>query len=334
MTFIFDRDGISHPWERALRELGIGDVRRRSLAESWRMDHRVSAEREAEDLLACGCFASGCDAEDWLRGLQHYFQARICQSCNPAGGPRSAYLHPFNALNRVTEVAPFDRLCHVGSIQTMVGRVLSGGFLADVAADLADEVGLAFPETSADVDHFATALAGRGEEEVRRAVRILLGGLGETEPPWWACFADEVQALLDTGEAAGICSALGLGHRWQGEWLVVWTYPVSDAGPLYRPTVVEARDSPFHYPSPPEYGLGITMPLDPDQPTCREVLHRPLRGRAAEEGCTGKLLLLENYPEVEDTWLEALRRHHRERLRSEFGTAALAAWLDRHPVSR
>jgi hypothetical protein len=251
LAFIFDRDGSSHPWERALRELGRGDVRRRSLAESWRMDHRVSAEREAEDLLAGGYFTEGCDAEDWLRALRHYFQARLCQSWNPSGNLRSAYLYPFNALNRVTEVAPFDRLCHVGSLQAIVGRVLSGGFLADVAMDFADEVGLAFPETSADIDHFAMALDGCGEEEVRKAVRILLGGLGETEPPWWACFAEEVQALLAAGEAAGVCSALGLGHRWQGEWLVVWNYPISDAGPLYRPTVAEARDSPFHYPSPP-----------------------------------------------------------------------------------
>jgi hypothetical protein len=105
---------------------------------------------------------------------------------------------------------------------------------------------------------------------------------------------------------------------------------VSNAGPLYRPTVAEAADSPFHHPSPPEYGFGITMPLDPAWGACREVLHSPLRGPAAEAGCTGQLLFLEDFPPMADTRLVELRRMHRDRLRSEFGTDALKSWLDRH----
>lgn len=304
------------------------------------MDHRVPRERETDDLFGCGCFAADHGAEDWVAAIRTYFRLRICLPSDPGSEPRSSYLEAWNASNLVRGLAPFDRLCHVGSLQAIVGRVLNGGAAADATVDLADEIGVSLPEKppgetdrfwlDRSVGRFAEALAARGEAAVRTAVRILLEALGPTEPPWWACFAEEVQPEIDAGSAAGLCQALGLGHRWAGEWLIVWSYPVSDAGPLYRPTVAEATDSPFHHPSPPEYGFGITMPLDPIRGTCREVLHRPLRGPAAEAGCTGKLLFLEDFPPMADTRLMELRRSHRDRLRSEFGTDALTAWLDRH----
>jgi hypothetical protein len=343
--FVFDRDGADHPWERALRELAAGpDVRRHAVAENWRMDHRVSRDRETEDLLGCGCFAADHGAAEWLAALYTYFRSRICQSSDPAGEPRSAYLHSWNTSNLVSGVARFDRLCHVGSLRAIVSRLLDNGIWADAAADLSEEIGVSLPEKPLGetdafwldraVGRFADSLAVRGETAVRKAARTLLEALGPTEPPWWACFAEEVQPQIDAGTAAGLCEALGLGHRWAGEWLIVWSYPVSDAGPLYRPTVAEATDSPFHHPSPPEYGFGVTMPLDPGRGTCREVLHRPLRGPAAEAGCTGRLLFLEDFPPMEDTRLMELRRTHRDRLRSEFGADALTAWFDRHAEAR
>ncbi|HKH49888.1 MAG TPA: hypothetical protein VKM72_34980 [Thermoanaerobaculia bacterium] len=344
-SFVFDRDGADHPWERALRELAAGpDERRRAVAENWRMDHRVTLERENEDLLACGYFTAHEGAEEWRRALYAYFRLRLCQPSDPSSEPRSSYLHACNTSNLVSGLASFDRLCHVGSLQAIVGRVLAGGAAADAEASLVDELGVSIPEKlpgeaeplwlGRAVGRFAELLMDRGEAAVRTAARILLEALGPAEPPWWACFAEEVQPQIDTGTAAGLCEALGLGHRWAGEWLIVWSYPVSDAGPLYRPTVAEATDSPFHYPSPPEFGFGITMPLDSAHGTCREVLHRPLRGSAAEAGCTGKLLFLEDFPPMADTRLMELRRIHRDRLRSELGTDALTAWLDRHAEAR
>src|SRR5262249_45380590 len=105
-------------------------------------------------------------------------------------------------------------------------------------------------------------------------------------------------------------------------------------GPLYRPTVLEANDSPYHHPSPPPYPFGITMPLDPGQPACREVLHRPLRGTAAVESCTGWLLRLESFAALGDRRrLGSLRSRHRERLRREFPAEGLERWVERHPES-
>jgi hypothetical protein len=344
-NFVFDRDGTGHPWSVFFGELESGpEERPRALAENWRMDHRVSRDREREDLLASGLFDGAGSGTDWCSALRTYFRLRLCQPSSPDAAPRSAYLNDDNSSNLVRGVLPFDRLCHVGSLREIVRRVLTGSTAADADAELEEATGIPLPEKPAGerdplwldrgVDRFALRLAERGEAAVRAAARILLDELGPSEPPWWACFAEEVQPLIDARDATGLCEALGLGHRWGGEWLLVWAYPVADAGPLYRPTVAEANDSPFHFPSPPGFSLGITMPLDPARPTCREVVHRPLRGETAAAGCTGILLFLENFPPLADTGLMELRRKHHDRLRTEFGTEAVKAWLDRHASRR
>jgi hypothetical protein len=136
-SFVFDRDGVNHPWEQALRELAAGpDERRGAVAENWRMDHRVSRERETEDLLASGCFVAHEGAEEWRGALYTYFKLRLCQATDPGSDPRSAYLYPSNASNLVGGLTPFDRLCHVGSLRAIVSRILDNGAWADAAMDL------------------------------------------------------------------------------------------------------------------------------------------------------------------------------------------------------
>jgi hypothetical protein len=339
--FIFDRDGIGHPWEQALREFATDpDERRRALAKNWYMDHRVSREREMEDLLGRGAFIADRGAEEWFSSMRTYHRLRICQPSDPAGGPRSAYLEPWNDSNLIRGVTPFDRLCHVGSLWTIVRRILSSGKWADTAADLEDQIGVSLPERrlgEADLlwldratNQLAKSLAKRSEATIRAAARILLEGLGPTGRPWWACFAEEIQPQIKAGSAKGLCEALGLGHRWAGEWLIIWSYPVALAEPLYRPTVAEAADSPYHYPSPPDYDFGVTMPLDPTQGTSREVLHPPLRDAAAKPVCTVNLLFLENFPPMEHTRLREVRRLHHDKLRLEFNSDTQKAWHDRH----
>ena len=173
------------------------------------------------------------------------------------------------------------------------------------------------------VKKFAKDLTERGEVAIRRAAGILLEALGPNEPPWWACFAGDLKHV-ETWSAIRLCQALGLGHLESPDWLIVWMYETADAGRLYRPTVVEAYDCPYHYPSPPGVQFGMTMPLDPKFEYCWEVVHRPLRGTIAETACTGKLLPLENFPSMKHTQLMKLRGLHRARLR---------AWHDRHSGS-
>jgi hypothetical protein len=258
----------------------------------------------------------------------------------------SAYLRPTNQANRIgARVAGFDELVHVSSLNALVRRASRGDFAADVEATLRSLTGRRIPGRTLgenepagfdnQVADLAKGLLLRGKDGVRQAAAALAQAMGDDEPPWWAGFSEEIRDVLSAGDPADICAAMGLGHRTAGEWLVLWRYPVSAAGLLYRPTVIEANDSPYHFPSPPEYTWGVTMPLDPGFAACREVLHPPLRGAAAFEYCTGELLHLEETPLFGDNErLAALRAGHHERLRREFPTPSQMAWLDRCPVPR
>lgn len=342
---IFDRERQNHPWKGAFEEMRQPDPGRRwAVAANWRMDHRVHAGREEDDVNACRHFASVADADDWWEARQRYFEEEICCPDSPSpGGKVSSYSRLANDANRIsTRIAGFDELVHVGSLNRLLRRAARSGRAAEVEVALRRLAGSGLPVARAgrrgmegfdsEVSDLARALSGRGLDAVREIAGLLVDSLGDTEPPWWAGFVEEIRTVLDRGVASDLCAALGLGHRRPGEWLLIWRYTVAEAAPLYRPTVLEANDSPYHYPSPPSYSLGITMPLNPALAACREVLHRPLRGPAAAEHCTGEILYLESLPLIRDNGtLAALRARHRERLRSEIATAGLNAWIERHP---
>ncbi len=315
--------------------------RRWVVAANWRMDHRVHLEREEGDLDACGHFVSVADADDWWEARQLYFQEEVCCPGAPsASGRASAYSKPTNGRNRISaRIAGFDELVHVGSLNALLRRAARSERAADVELVLRKSTGIGLPARSLtssrsdlQVAELARRLNSQGAEAVREVAGTLADSLGDNEPPWWATFSEEIRGSLESDNASEICAALGLGHRLPGEWLVVWRYPVAEAAPLYRPTVLEANDSPYHFPSPPAYPIGITMPLGSVFSAVREVLHPPLRGVTAVERCTGKVLFLESLPVVRDNGtLAALRNEHRERLRNEFPMDGLSAWMDRHP---
>jgi hypothetical protein len=305
------------------------------------MDHRVSAERETADLASAAYSGPPpVDANSWWKARDRYFREEI-----RAGAPRlSAYLRPPNRLNLVAKVAHFDLLVHVGCLNRMLLRVLQGVQATDVevalqrllgratGSRLAGSAGIGW--STARAEDLANRLLRQPDDVTRQVAGLLSDALGESQGPWWACFSEEIQPFLDGSDPIQICAALGLGHLRNGDWLLVWQYPVIQALPLYRPTVAEANDSPYHFPSPPGYGLGITMPLHTVIPACREVIHRPLKGIAAVERCTGKLLKVADFVYGDVTRIPGLRDAHRQRLDKEFATPALGAWLDRHPEVR
>lgn len=129
-----------------------------------------------------------------------------------------------------------------------------------------------------------------------------------------------------------------MGHLDGGEWILVWRYEVRVIYELaagvgvYRPTVIEANNSAFHFPSPPGYRYGITMILsDPGRGACREVIHPPLKGQTAGEACTGTLLQLAAPPLSGYDRLEPLRVRHRKHLKSVYPKPETTDWLERHP---
>ncbi len=334
---IFDRRQVRHPWQQAFRQLMQADPMRRFVCSNWQMDHRVSQRRENE-LLAAPELAGKPDGEDWWQQRAEVSsRARV----RPIAGPSDRNVIPRHAI------PAHEQLVHVESLNRLLAHLITGEHLtADLRLAFPDLSGRPLPERpvgedpdparfGAEVDRIAAAVNRRGRETVRRLAGLLCDALGEDPPPWWANLAEEVMPLLDRHDGTALCQALGLGHLQAGEWLIIWRYEVavlylSGAVPLRRPTVVEAGDSPFHFPSPPGYPYGVTMPLSAHRRgACREVIHPPLRGRAAADGCAYPLCRLAGTP-VEPDEIAALRQRHRHNLARQHPQPEAAAWLRRH----
>lgn len=347
---IFDRQRHRHRWETAFTELEKSAVfGHAQVVENWRMDPRVSPERE-QVLLDASEFADPApDGGTWQAQRGKYFGRALCRpSREEASGLRSAYLEPVNAGNRLTRRHPNSvELLHVASLDRWIARLSGAQPLSRKRRRRFREiVGLPFPERppnrpaptadelTASVDGIAKALDGRADA-VRELAELLCDGLGVNEPPWWATFAHDLEPVLRRESGAELCRRLGLGHLNQGEHLFVWRYPVErltlQGLDLWRPTVIEANDSPWHFSSPPGAAYGITMPLGaPKSRACREVLHAPLRGADARETCLGTLWRVEEAPVGYDQVSE-LRRRHRSRLEKDQPSPDTSAWLARHP---
>jgi hypothetical protein len=342
---IFDRENAGHPWNQAFDDLSSSDdPTHRAVRESWSMDHRVSGPREAA-MLESGLFSESPNGQEWLAEERwNHFLTRICRpGTADDSGPATETTAHFNA-NISARPAAKDRLVHAESLRGALrlidnlGRASEDG---EFERGLKRLCGRPFPrrrpEEGVDgyrafcdrVDEVAAALGAAGPDGIRSLAGLACRTLAPTQPCWWACFADEVRSWLDADEGGSLCLALGLGHIDEGDWLLVWHYEVWQAGPLYRPTVIEANASPFHFPSPPRVAYGVTMPLDERLPACREVLHSPLKGELASECCTGTLLRVENLGRLARARISPLRKGHRQRLTQDFGDRA-QPWLARH----
>lgn len=353
LVALFDRRRSSHRWFGAFADLETRGGTNALVCRSWRMDHRVTENRE-EDLLQAPEYSTDPTGEDWCGQRYAYFDRAVRRPTFPgAWGPCSAYLEPPNRTNAIDlrTLPGHEELVHVASLNRILDRLASGehetggmrlrfqeltGHTLPLRTRASGAFGPAlFPP---QVDAIAEEAVRRGPATVRHLARLFCDTLGEFQPPWWACFAAEIASLITTSDATGLCRSLGMGHLGAGEWLLVWRYDLALLGrlypgvPLFRPTVVEANDSPCHYPSPPNYRYGITMPLAPTGVgALREVLHPPLFGAAAGEACTGNLLRIATPPLAGHNELPGIRRAHRHRLVVDFGGPDTRGWLDRHP---
>lgn len=349
---LFDRRRTGHRWFPAFADLESRGGPNALVCSNWRMDHRVDGERE-EALLRAPEFATDPTGDDWCGQRYLYFQHAISRPTYPGPwGACSAYLDPPNRANAIDPrtVPGHEQLVHVASLNRILRRLASGEYETGGARlRFLDLTGHTLPTRTPagppfdpnpalrNVDRIVEEVTRRGPATVRVLARLLCDTLGQFQPPWWACFAAEAAPLLSAGDATGLCQALGLGRVGVGEWLLAWRYDVDLLGrlcpgvPLFRPTVVEANDSPFHYPPPPGYRYGITMPLAAaGRGALREVVHPPLLGDAAGDACTGRLLRVATPPLADDNELPSLRIAHRQRLFADFGGPETRGWLDRH----
>ncbi len=349
LTYVFDRPAspTKHPWGAALPAIAAdADVGRRAVAENWSMDHRVGSAREAA-MLGSGHFHGRPDAEDWWVQRLRYFSGVLCLPADGSSGlPRAAYVEDHNAANLIlpTKLPRHNVLLHVASLNRLLWRLSSAEYAtADLKLGFLDLTGHLLPEKppggwddtafNAMTDAIAAELGRRGPEAVRDLAGLLSESLGPTEPPWWAAFAMELHSILKSGDWYSLCLALGLGHLDEGEWVLAWRYPVAKAGLIYRPTSVEANDSPYHFPSPPGSLYGVTMPLDDRMAACREVIHAPLKGDPAREACTGDLGRIAGSPAIAHNRLTELRKVHCQRLERAHPQVRDRDWLRRHPLS-
>ncbi len=288
-------------------------------------------------MLASDLFANARSGEAWWEARALYFQKSLCR---PADGVfQSAYRQAHNQGNVIPrETAAFDQLIHAASLGSILWRLSTRGQADfDWRGEIEARTGSMPPERrqgawswavfNAEVSAFAEKMISA--DVVRAVAAILCRALGDSQPPWFACFAEEVRDLVESADCSRLCERLGLGHFERGEWILLWRYDARIAQPLYRPTVVEANDSPYHYPSPPGCPFGVTMPLSSGLPACREVIHAPLHSPWTAECCLGRLYRVERELRIDHTGLERLRLSHAERLAEEFGSGAVE-WKERH----
>ncbi len=351
LPLIFDRWRTQHPWLEAFRELESGDLTRETVCRNWRMDHRVSDGRE-QDMLEAAEFRQDLDGEGWWRRRGEHYHRAICRPTRPnPGGSRSAYLEAPNGANGISRatVPAHEQLIHIASLNRVLWRLTSAEHLTpDLEIRFPDLTGRSFPEHtggardraafSRQVDDIAAAVNRRGLDAVRQLSGLLGEALGDEQPPWWAGFAQELMPVIEGDDWTAVCQALGMGHLEAEEWLIVWRYETGEVylqnpeAPLFRPTVIEAGDNPFHFPSPPGYAYGITMPLATGQRGAfREVIHPPLRGQTAIDACRYRLVRIASSPVSDHNQILELRREHRRRLVRDHPQPEPEGWLDRHP---
>lgn len=345
--YLFDRTiNSSHPWTTALDDLEKSpEPTHQYVCSNWRMDHRVCRKR-GNHMQNTGRFPNVLKGPQWLVAVRNYFGDHVCRPANPSLGGRSCgtfQLHNANNIVLMT-VSPHNLLVHAASLNRMVNRLVSNqhGDFQNFSYDCEQKTGIrlpVFPRTTSAHSAFyspifgnwANELANKGAETIKKLAGFMVKALGENQPPWWACFNREVNSLIQNSRWTELCRALGLGHISTGEWLLIWRYRIMDVGQVVRPTVIEAYDSPYHFPSPPNYPCGITMPLYSGGKACREILHAPpLNSTVAADANIGKLCHIDR-PVIEDYNKVADFRHsHAEKLSADYRNKDNHGWFERH----
>lgn len=341
LVYLFDRPRHGHPWQQMLTASeNDNTVGMAQLTANWRMDHRVSEPLE-NVLAASGPFPSGATTTI-ARAVGDY---HLHYQCRPVDSiPEPPYRGSANSCNRIDmgRISPAAHLVHIASLNRLLRFALrrSTPGRADLEAYLHGSFGLLPPDPARKTQHetfcdqLARSLTAAGEAAIRELSRNLSEALGPGEPHWWASFSYEIDPYLTGDDWSGAIARTGLGHLEAGEWLLAWRYPAVDAAPLFRPTVIEAVDSGFHFPSPPSHPHGIAMDLSGGQLGVAKVVHAPLKEDDAAEFSLGRIgrvgsayANIHNHAEMA-TWFRTTRNRHRKIL-----TATLPAdqsWIERH----
>ena len=348
---IFDRlAGNDHPLADGLNDLkNATTISNWVLGENIQMDWRVSTHRE-KGMLNFKGFQDLIEGKNLIHQWRRYYNIEVR---NPSGINEEdrlpAYLRKFNASNKITtRIPPFYQLLHICSFNRMIKSLISTrlyGNSSEFGFKFEDLTGITLPErtpgsTLTDdefnvrIDEIANYLNGSGEDIVKRTAGLLCRSFVKSMQPWWACFADDASGFIKSGNWGDLCACLGMGHINDGEWILIWRYKRGEVGDLYRPTVVEANDSPYHFPSPPSSKYGVTMPLNSNLPNFREVVHNAPEGSILSEACIGELYKIEQFNSRNANYgrIPSMRSSHSNRLMSEFVDKDDNEWIKRYKI--
>ena len=343
--YLFDRRRSSHDWLESLGELGRdNEPENKALAQNWRMDHRVCADYE-KGMMQSGFFPQLDSPQDFMQSIRGYFREYLCTS-GTSRATMPAYLMAANERNRIPNdtLSPNQTLLHIASLSTLLRRTVGEYDVQEAVYQLIGVYPSGQQNLSQDeVNQIALALMESGSDRVQEFAGVISDQMGPTEPHWWAAFSFEVDHYLEDEDWTDAVRVLGLGQYDEGEWLMAWRYSPVVAGPLYRPTVVEANSSGYHFPSPPREPLGVAMPLEAGLAAVKEVIHSPLKGDANVAACIGRLGRV-GKPVVEDqhlpdpNWLAKRREDHARKLGDYYAEQPIGHpvnnWFRRHGLGR
>lgn len=345
-SFVFDvaHSTGSHPWLVPFADPEVEKhVSTSSFVSNIRMDGRVRAVRAESTVREVSRGNTGF--ADWSSSYRAFYRRRVVGVHSLSAPDRCAFLRAENGANLIgrNELSPTLTLVHVESLNAILlrfARARSGVVVSRLADELRritrlPRLALEMPISAAAVDDWVMnlmAIVARGRRDILLdAVGALSDWQPSLRPPWWAALYDPLHDAITEGDAFRICTAVGLGHLVTPCCLIVWRYRVSDVGLLYCPTVLEAGDSPYHFPSPPgrRHGWSLSIVAGSSE-LVPEYVHSPLQGALVRTSCT-RLLRLDRAVTPDEPSLRNVRGSHWTRLRSESRHRPdEIAWVDRH----
>ena len=316
-------------WSEKLRECeNAADINRPVVASNWRMDHRVSKIR------AQRCFKVEAYAEIASRATSGCLTESLSFN-NKINASNKIDIPADTALIRVVGFPKMIDLYDEYKREDNKASILDEeirGLLAQIKnKDLYTLFSLSPQLNNALISEICDA----GMQQMFGA--ILLKHLGGYDNLWWAGKLSGLEKHLQNPiNSQALCAALGLGHLFFSPkstndiWLMILKYTASndiyEQINCYRPTVLEAGNHSYHFPSPPSHQYGLTMPLSVEYAPVDELIHDLpsfiSRPNLEQEVCDISFckLSLPNFIEEEGAkkQIKQMRKQHRKYLLNNY----------------
>lgn len=334
VKYLFDRPRSSHPWENSFfSDRGKLEDWKLAVLNNYEMDSRVSQDREDFMFEKDASLRNDPGFDGWGRLQNNYFVGNLCQSCSDI--PIADTYHDANSSNRIPNWDLKNKmLVHVTSIDKYIVRIahtaqnrrfkeITGLSLTDFQRK---------KELNLDSVRQLAANIARSDRITRDFSEFLLKSLGPTQPPWWACFAQDVSQFIRNREWDMLVRMLGLGFFESGETLLIWVYPAKILNHFYRPTTIESACNHCHFAVSVNIKHDRTMPLlTAAKGGVREILHEPIDPKYINECNFWIGVVTEQIRDDASDQIMQYRDSHWKRLiKSHSKNRNIKSWIDRH----